>query len=121
MTPEKTLYQGEVEFAVVQAHDGEMGFLPDHLPILGELGIGEMRIMNKQQVESMVIEGGIVEVSNNTVTVLTENAVLKKDLNIDNLQEELKFFLESDDDTYNKAFRKAKKEKLKARIRVAMK
>ena len=86
MTPEKTIFEGEAEFAVVQAHNGEIGFLPDHLPLLGELGIGEMRIMKKHQVEHMVIEGGIIEVSNNIVTVLTESAFLKQDLNADELQ-----------------------------------
>ena len=113
--------QGEAEFAVIQAHNGEIGFLPDHLPLLGELGIGEMRIMKKNQVDYLLIEGGIVEVSNNTVTILTESAFLKQDLNADKLQEELETLLASDDDTYTKTFKNAKKEKLKARLKLAMK
>ena len=119
MTPEKIIYDGEAEFAVLQAHDGELGFLPDHMTLIGELGIGEMRIMKHHQVERIVIEGGIVEFSNNRVTVLTEIALQKQDLNIAELQEKLEI-LEADE-TCSKTFRNIERQRLKARIKLAMK
>ena len=121
LTPERSIYEGQAEFTVVQAHDGEMGFLPGHMRLIGELGVGEMRIMNKDQIDRMVIEGGIVEVSNNKVTVLAENAFLKQDLNAVELQEKLKKLLEIDDGTYNKTLKFMETQKLKALIKVAMK
>jgi F-type H+-transporting ATPase subunit epsilon len=51
LTPERTLYEGDVDMAVVQAHDGEMGFLGGHAPLISELGIGEIRLKNANSTE----------------------------------------------------------------------
>jgi len=121
LTPENIIYDGKAEFVVVQMHDGEMGFLSGHMPIVGELGIGEMRIMNENGIERIAIEGGIVEYSNGKITILTEHVFMKKDLDAEKLQEDLKKLLESDDKTISKTLKEMEKQKLKARIKVAMK
>ena len=121
LTPEKTMYEGKAEFTVLQAHDGEIGFLAGHIPLIGELGIGEMRVMYKDQIERMIIEGGIVEVFNNKVTVLAEKVFMKKDLDVAKLQDELKKLLEADDETHSMTFKNIERQKIKTRIKVAMK
>jgi F-type H+-transporting ATPase subunit epsilon len=120
LTPEKTMYEGKAEFTVVQLYDGEMGFLPGHIPFIGELGIGEMRVMNQNQIDRMVIEGGIVEFFNNKITILAENVLMKKDLNAVKLQEDLKKLLDTDDEAYSGSFKDIEKQKFKARIKVAL-
>lgn len=74
------MFEGDVSFAVVQAHDGEMGFLVDHSPIIAELGAGELRLSEANKTERFVIEGGIVEVKSNKMIVLAERAFRKEEI-----------------------------------------
>lgn len=80
LTPERTLFESQVDSIVVQAYDGEMGFLHNHTPLIAELGIGEIRLNEGGAMKYMVIEGGIVEIKNNKLVILAENALLKEDL-----------------------------------------
>jgi len=89
ITPERNFYDGKVNLAVVQAYDGEMGFLANHAPLISELGIGEVRLINDNKVEYVFIEGGIVEISNNKIIILAEKAFKSEELNEDDLEKRL--------------------------------
>lgn len=89
LTPEKMIYDGDVDFAVVEAHDGARGFLYNHCPMISELGIGEVKLRIGDSTEYMVVEGGLVEIKDNKMIVLAESAVKKSDLNKDEIQSQL--------------------------------
>jgi len=72
VTPEKPVFEGEADFVVVPAHDGEMGILPGHARLLASLGAGELRIKTATLVERFFVQGGFVQVSDDKVTVLCE-------------------------------------------------
>jgi len=74
LTPERNLFDGEIAFAVVDAHNGEMGFLVDHAPLISELGVGEVRLSDGKSTEYFVVEGGIVEIRTNKMIILAEKA-----------------------------------------------
>ena len=74
VTPEHPVFEGEVQSAVVPAHDGEVGILPRHASLLAALGVGELRATTEGRVERFFIEGGFVQVSANRVTVLCDRA-----------------------------------------------
>ena len=124
LTPEKTLYEGQVDFAVVQAHDGEMGFLYGHSPLISELGTGEIRLKDKNSTEYLVIEGGIVEIKDNKLIVLAENAAKKDDLDKDDLNKRMKDLEEKKKGlpkfSGEKLEIQIEQEKVKARIKVAL-
>jgi F-type H+-transporting ATPase subunit epsilon len=90
LTPERLVYEGEVGFAVVQAHDGEMGFLYGHSPLISKLGTGEVRLNNPKSVDYLVIEGGVVEIKDNKLIVLAEKAYHKNDLSLSELESKMK-------------------------------
>ena len=81
VTPEKPVFDGEVESVVVPAHDGEIGILPRHARLLASLGAGELRADVGSIVERFYVEGGFVQVSDNRVTVLCDRASRLADLN----------------------------------------
>jgi F-type H+-transporting ATPase subunit epsilon len=124
LTPERLIYEGEVGFAVVQAHNGELGFLYGHSPLISKLGVGEVRLNNPKGVDYLMVEGGVVEVKNNNLIVLAERAFTQKDFSADELKEKIK----SIDEEINQlpAFDEGKvelrleKEKLKIRLKVAL-
>mgnify|MGYP001208938412 FL=1 len=123
LTPERLIYEGQVGFAVVQAYDGEMGFLYGHSPLISKLGIGEIRLNNPKSVDYLVIEGGIVEIKDNKLIVLAERAFKKSDLNAQDLDAKKKE-LDSQMNqmpkfSEEKFILKLERDKLKVRLKVA--
>ena len=90
LTPEKLIYEGEVGFAVIQAHNGEIGFLYGHSPLISKLGYGEVRLNNPKGVDYLMVEGGVVEIKNNNLIVLAEKAYKQSDLSPDEIREKMK-------------------------------
>jgi len=123
LTPERLIYEGEVGFAVVQAHDGEMGFLYGHSPLISKLGIGEIRLNNPKSVDYLVIEGGVVEIKNNKLIVLAEKAFKKSDLSAADLDSKMKELDSKMNEmatfSEDKFILKLEKDRLKVRLKVA--
>jgi F-type H+-transporting ATPase subunit epsilon len=80
VTPERPMYEGEADAVVVPAHDGEIGILPRHAPLLASLGAGELRATTAGTVVRLYVEGGFVQVRGDRVTVLAERAARLEDL-----------------------------------------
>jgi F-type H+-transporting ATPase subunit epsilon len=75
ITPEKTLYQGEIISIHVPGSKGSFTVLKNHAPIISTLQKGELRIVNKDKItESIQIEGGLIEVKKNKIIVLADMA-----------------------------------------------
>ena len=73
LTPKAKLLDARVGSLVLPAHDGQMGVLRNHCPILSELGFGIMQvreIADRPKDAFYIIEGGFVRASENHVTVL---------------------------------------------------
>jgi F-type H+-transporting ATPase subunit epsilon len=124
LTPERTLYEGDVDMVVVQAHDGEMGFMSGHSPLISELGIGEIRLKNANSTEYFVIEGGIVEVRNNKIIILAENALKKEELDREDLQKRMNAIVVRKGQASKSKERfeiQMEQIKLKARLKIALK
>lgn len=80
VTPEMTVLDREATFVALPLYDGELGIAPGHTPLIGRIGGGELRISTsdsdtKSDTVSYYVEGGFVEVLDNTVTLLTGRAV----------------------------------------------
>ena len=89
LTPDRILFDDKVDFAVVQAYDGERGFLFNHIPLMSELGYGMVRLYTGEKIDYLHVEGGLVEVRNNELIVLAENAHKKEELSADDLKKAL--------------------------------
>ena len=74
ISPEKVLFEGEVESVVAPAFDGEVGILPNHAPMVTLLGKGTLRLGDGGRAGRYVIEGGFLQVADNQVRVVTERA-----------------------------------------------
>jgi F-type H+-transporting ATPase subunit epsilon len=75
VTPEETVLDTSAEFVALPLFDGEVGILPMHSPMIGRLGYGEMRIRSGGIVSRYYVDGGFVQVLDNTVSVLTNRAL----------------------------------------------
>ncbi len=89
VTPERTVIDESADFVALTLFDGEVGIAPDHTPMIGQLGYGEMRIAQGGQTLRYFVESGFVEVVGNVVTVLTNRAMPAAELDVAASEEQL--------------------------------
>ena len=83
VSPERVLYEGAAEMVVCRTTDGEIAFLPGHVPFVGALGVAKVRIILPEQGEvAVAVHGGFVEVSGYHVTVLSDVAELPEQVDV---------------------------------------
>lgn len=76
ITPDASVFKGEVDFVLVRALDGDLGIMPSHAPLLASLQIWPLMYEKDHDRNGIFVVGGFLEVKNNTVTVITSNAEL---------------------------------------------
>ena len=81
VTPEKKEFSGDVRFVVAPGELGQLGFLPNHAPLMSGLKIGLVKVEQEGKVFKVAISGGFVEVAKNKVTILAD--VAERDDQID--------------------------------------
>lgn len=75
ITPEKTVYQGDIRSMKVPGKKGAFQVLKDHAAIISTLIEGKVTVTDMDGRESVFeIKGGVVEVRQNTITLLAESA-----------------------------------------------
>ena len=73
ISPEQTIYSGEVSLVQLPGIDGSFEILNDHAPLISVLAGGKIKIQDDQkQLQYFEIKGGVVEVLHNKVLVLAE-------------------------------------------------
>lgn len=72
ITPDKKVYSGEVESVTFPGSQGQFQVLKDHAPIVSTLAKGDLIIEASGKKETLVVDGGVVEVSKNKILVLAE-------------------------------------------------
>ena len=89
LTPEKTLFDREVDSIVVTAHDGEMGFLPQHAPLITYLGIGELRATTGSETLHFATHNGFARMEDNNLLVLADAAENPEEIDVARAQDAL--------------------------------
>lgn len=75
VTPEKTALDDKVDMVTVTMFDGEYGIAPNHSPLIGRLGYGELRLVTGNTTRRFYVDGGFVQVQDNVVSVLTNRVI----------------------------------------------
>jgi F-type H+-transporting ATPase subunit epsilon len=74
ITPERRVYEDDVDMVIAPGSEGYLGILPHHAPLLTALGPGEFRVKKGGIEEVLVVFGGFMDVRADKVVVLTEAA-----------------------------------------------
>ncbi|MEM8874464.1 MAG: ATP synthase F1 subunit epsilon [Planctomycetota bacterium] len=76
VTPEAEVFDAEVRGVILPAHDGQYGVLGNHAPFLIEIGAGSLEIEGTDgSKQSYYVEGGVAQMKDNKLTVLTDDAM----------------------------------------------
>lgn len=75
VTPEKRVFQGEVSEASFPGADGSFQVLNNHAPIVSALAKGAVSFTTAEGKQSILVDGGVVEVKDNVIVVLAEKVI----------------------------------------------
>ncbi len=87
---ERRLWSGEATAVVAQTLEGEIGVLPGHEPVLGQLiegGIVKITTVDNDTVTAAV-HGGFLSVTGDGVSILAESAELAQEIDVAKAREE---------------------------------
>ncbi|PKY09565.1 F0F1 ATP synthase subunit epsilon [Acidithiobacillus marinus] len=80
VSAEGSIYEGVATMVVAPGEMGELGILPRHAPLLTGLRPGELRIIHGENTEYLFVNGGMLEIQPDVVTVLADSAERATDI-----------------------------------------
>jgi F-type H+-transporting ATPase subunit epsilon len=86
VTPEQQAFDASVTQVILPAFDGQLGVLTDRAPLLAKLGAGPLRIDVAGQgggTRYFFVDGGVAQMKDNKLTVLTNEATPAADIDTD--------------------------------------
>lgn len=83
VTPERVMFEEDVNGVTIMTAMGQVTILPDHVPLVTVLKPGEMIVHVGQEHRPLVVSGGIMEVSQQQITVLADTAEHVQELDLE--------------------------------------
>ena len=82
VSPERVIFTAEAKEVIVRTTDGEIGFLPGHVPFVGVLAVAEARIYDADDstIHSFAVHRGFVEIADDHCTILSDVAEAAADI-----------------------------------------
>lgn len=82
ITHEKIVFEDDIDEFYVQASDGRIGILKNHIPVISTLDIGVTKVIKDKKSQCIATMGGILQFANNQATILTDIAELECDIDV---------------------------------------
>ncbi|MGB5715076.1 MAG: ATP synthase F1 subunit epsilon [Waterburya sp.] len=83
ITPDKTIWDDQVEEIILPSTTGQLGILSGHAPLLTALEVGVLRVRPSKEWKTIALMGGFAEVEDNEVKILVNGAELGDDIDQD--------------------------------------
>lgn len=75
VTPEARTFSEDVDMVTLTGREGEMGILPQHMPLMTELLAGEITAIKGNQSIFLAVGDGFVQITGDRVSILTDMAI----------------------------------------------
>ena len=82
LTPNAAVLDTDVEQIIARSIDGEIGILPDHIPVITPLSIAPFQYWEAGERKVAAVLGGMMEVSKEGVTVISDHAALAENIDL---------------------------------------
>ncbi|RFU19744.1 F0F1 ATP synthase subunit epsilon [Geodermatophilus marinus] len=89
---ERMIWSGEASMVIARTTEGELGVLPGHAPLLGELAPGGVVTIRTTEGEDLVVaaHGGFLSVTDRGVSILAETAEIASEIDVERAREALR-------------------------------
>ena len=75
VTPEAKTFSDDVDMVTLTGTEGEMGILPQHMPLMTQLVAGEIIAQKGKETIYICVGDGFVQVTGDRVAILTDMAI----------------------------------------------
>jgi F-type H+-transporting ATPase subunit epsilon len=89
VTPEQQVLDETVTQVILPAWDGLIGIETNRAPLLVKLGVGPLRVDLQGKSQRFLIEGGVAQMKDNLLTILTQNATPASEIDAETARAEL--------------------------------
>jgi F-type H+-transporting ATPase subunit epsilon len=80
VTPEAKIFSDDVDMVTLIGTEGEMGILPQHMPLMTQLVAGEIVAQKGRETIFLAVGDGFVQVTGDRVAILTDMAIRADDI-----------------------------------------
>jgi len=78
VTPEARVYSDTIDSVVIPTVEGEIGILPGHIPLLTQVGYGELRVTKGSATQLLAVGGGFAQIVADKISILAESAITEE-------------------------------------------
>jgi F-type H+-transporting ATPase subunit epsilon len=90
VTPETTLLDERVRSLQYPLYDGQMGLLPGRAPLVGRLGVGELKFDTAAEgTRRYLVDGGFAQIKGSVVTLLTNRSMPVDEIDLSQAEADL--------------------------------
>ena len=85
VTPDGLVYDHHAAFVSVKTIEGELGILPRHINTIAVLEVDQVkvrRVDDDKHIDWIEVNGGIIEIADNVITIVADSAERERDLDI---------------------------------------
>jgi F-type H+-transporting ATPase subunit epsilon len=75
VTPEAKIFSDDVDMVTLTGTEGEMGILPQHMPLMTQLVAGEIIAQKGKDTIFLAVGDGFVQVTGDRMAILTDMAI----------------------------------------------
>jgi F-type H+-transporting ATPase subunit epsilon len=88
---ERMIWSGEATIVIARTTEGELGVLPGHAPLLGQLADGGVVTIRREDGDDLVVaaHGGFLSVTDEGVSILAELAEISGEIDADRARQAL--------------------------------
>ncbi len=87
IAPERIFYEDDVDMVELNTTEGEIGILPEHIPLTTIVAPGILRIMKGEETKEAALLDGFMEVQKTSVTILAESCEWPEEIDINRAKE----------------------------------
>ena len=89
---ERKIWSGGATMVIARTTEGELGVLPGHAPLLGQLAEGGVVTIRTDSGDDLVVaaHGGFLSVTDRGVSILAENAEISTEIDVERAREALR-------------------------------
>lgn len=89
VTPEKQALDETVTQVILPSHDGLVGILTGHAPMLMKLGAGPLQLdLAGGQRRNYFVEGGVAQIKDDRLTIITNEAIPAGEIDVESARAE---------------------------------
>ena len=87
VSAERIVYSDDVDIVMAPGVQGQLGVLPNHVPLMTTLDVGELRVRKDGEEFPVAISGGFLEVRPDRVIVLADAAERAEEIDLARAEE----------------------------------